>query len=142
LQSASAAVRAFAAGEISADEIDTSGWSPHAVVNLVNSIPAGTATERLIELDETLGLSETRNANIARAWFTRVARLGHRPAYPAMEAHLERFGRTWLLRNVYRSLVEKGEGDYARELFDKARAKYHPLTVLAIEPLLTPASAP
>lgn len=137
LQRASSAARAFAAGEVMAAEIDTNGWSPHAVVNMVNNLPADTTTEKLVELDEALGLSTTRNANIARAWFIRVARLAHRPAYDALEEHVTRNGRTWLLREVYRSLVENGEdGEYARQLFEKARAKYHPLTVLAIDPLL------
>ena len=107
------------------------------MVNLINSLPADVGSEQLSELDAALGLSDTRNAVIARAWFVLVAKRRHTPAYVQMEQHLNRYGRTWLIRDVYRALVENGrDGEQARVMFEKARAAYHPLTVLAIERVL------
>jgi leukotriene-A4 hydrolase len=84
-----------------------------------------------------LGLSTSPNAEIARAWFIEVARRRYLPAYPDMREYLGRFGRTRLIEPVYRELVANGEdGKLAREVFDAARARYHPLTVAAIEAAL------
>ncbi len=132
-----AVARAWIAGEIPATDIPFDEWSPHALVNLINSLPADVSSEQLSELDAALGLSDTRNAVIARAWFVLVAKRRHTAAYVPMEQHLNRYGRTWLIRDVYRALVENGhDGERANAMFEKARAAYHPLTILAIERVL------
>ncbi len=54
-----------------------------------------------------------------------------------MEAYLGRYGRTKLIKPVYRALVENGQDEaLARDIFAKQRHGYHPLTVMAIEPVL------
>ena len=96
-----------------------------------------TTTEQLSALDRALGLSETRNAEISREWFTQVANRRHLPAYPAMERHLKRFGRTWLLSGAYRGLVHNGQDSgLAQRIFEEAKSAYHPLTRKAIENIL------
>jgi TPR repeat protein len=81
-------------------------------------------------------MSRSSNAEIARTWFIQVAERQHRPAYPQLKAHLSRYGRTRLVQPVYEALAANGEDrELARELFDQARAAYHPLTQAAIEPL-------
>ncbi len=132
-----AAARAFAAGEIAAADIPVDEWSPHAVINLLNSLPLETTGEQLSELDAALGLSTTRNAEIGRAWFIQVAKRRHTTAYEQMEQHLNRYGRTKMLANVYRSLLENGQdAKLARAIFEKAKSAYHPITVMAIERVL------
>jgi aminopeptidase N len=142
LAAAARAARDFAAGEITAADIPADGWSPHAMVNLVNSLPLHISYEQLNELDQALGLSESSNVTITRAWFVRVAMLRHLDAYDAMEQHLKRHGRTWLISGVYRALAENGiDGDLARDIFEQARGAYHPATVLAIESIFRKAAA-
>ncbi|HSM68979.1 MAG TPA: M1 family metallopeptidase [Xanthomonadales bacterium] len=137
ISQSTALAQAWAAGEVAAGDIPLSQWSPHVVINFINSLPEGLDAAQLSELDETLGLSGTGNAEIARAWFTEVAQRRHLPAYPAMESHLERFGRIWLLGGIYRGLVNNGADQaLARSLFEQARHAYHPATVTAIEKIL------
>ena len=143
LDRAAAAARAWASGEINATDIPAQGWSPYAVVNLVNNLPADVSSEKLAELDAALGLSSTRNAEIGKVWFTHVARLRHTAAYEKLEQHLIRYGRIRLIRDVYHSLLENGEdGELARAIFEKARSGYHPITVIAIERLFSAEPAP
>ena len=124
----------WAAGEVPVDNIPLSDWSPHATVYFINSLPMDLSTDQLLELDNSFGFSETRNAEIGRAWFIQVATRRHLPAYDAMEAHLNRYGRTRLIFPVYMALSNNGgDAELARSLFDGARGKYHPLTVTAIE---------
>jgi aminopeptidase N len=137
MEASTRAARDFAAGELGADQVPISSWSPQVVVNLLSQLPQSTTSEQLEALDEALGLSSTRNAEIAREWFTQVANRRHMAAYPALQAHLKRFGRTWLLSGAYRGLVSNGkDAALARQVFDEAKAAYHPLTRMAIERIL------
>lgn len=77
--------------------------------------------------------SETRNAEIARTWFIQVATRRYTPAYPQLEAHLNRFGRGRLIAPVYKALAENGEDlALAREMFERAKETYHPLVAMWI----------
>jgi aminopeptidase N len=137
IEASTRAARDFAAGEIGADDISTANWSPQAIVNLLAQLPESTASAQLAALDEALGLSASRNAEIAREWFTQVAQRRHEAAYSAMEQHLKRFGRTWLLSGAYRGLVQNGQdAEWARRIFQEAKGSYHPLTRMAIEKIL------
>jgi aminopeptidase N len=137
IEASTRAARDFAAGEISVEEIPANDWSPQAVVNLLAQLPETTSNAQLAALDDTLGLSASRNAEIAREWFTQVAQRRHEAAYPPMEQHLKRFGRTWLLSGAYRGLVQNGQdAERARRIYQEAKGSYHPLTRMAIEKIL------
>ena len=137
IEASTQAARDFAAGEITAADIPASEWSPQATVNFLAQLPVETTDEQLMALDNALGLSQSRNAEIAREWFTQVAQRRHVSAYPAMERHLKRFGRTWLLSGSYRGLANNGaDGALARRIFNEAKSSYHPLTRKAIEDIL------
>lgn len=134
LEAAAAAARAWSSGELAVDKLSTAGWSPQATVYFIRALPDRLTSGQLAELDRVLGLSTSRNAEIARAWFIEVAERKHRPAYAALPDYLSRYGRTRLVEPVYAALVANGEdAALAVELFERARGTYHPLTVAAIE---------
>jgi len=137
LDAAAADARAWASGELPVDKLSRRSWSPQAAIYFVKALPAGLSRDQLEELDHALGLSATRNAEIARAWYIEVAKRRHLPAYAAMRDYLGRFGRTRLVEPVYRELAANGQDlQLAREIFSGFRSTYHPLTVAAVEPLL------
>jgi hypothetical protein len=71
---------------------------------------------------------------IGKAWFVQVAKRQHRPAYDQLAQYLQRSGRVWLIGPVYAALAKNGSDfELARELFEKARSTYHPLTVTSID---------
>jgi aminopeptidase N len=124
----------WSSGEIDVSDLPVSEWSPQAMIHFINSLDADLPTEKLVEIDIALGLSQTRNAEIGRTWFIQVAQREHRPAYENLAAHLQRFGRTRLVRPVYIALAENGaDRELANELFNDARGEYHPLTNASIE---------
>ena len=124
----------WAAGEVDVNDIPLSGWSPQATVHFINSLPVELSEAQLSELDDSFGFSQTRNAEIGRAWFIQVAARRHLPAYKAMEAHLNRYGRTRLIYPVYMALAKNdSDTELSRTLFEDAKSKYHPLTIMAIE---------
>lgn len=134
LAAAEQAAQAFAAGEVAAFSIDYAEWSPHSVVHFINSLPEGLDDEQLAAVDTAFGFSQSRNAEVTRAWFIQVAKRRYQPAYDAMEEHLARYGRMKLIVPVYAALVANGvDADLAQEWFDANRANYHPIAVQATE---------
>ncbi len=134
LDQAARLAASWAAGETPVAAIPLSDWSPQATVHFINSLPLELSEAQLSELDSVFGFSQTRNAEIGRTWFIQVAGRRHLPAYAAMEAHLNRYGRTRLVEPVYMALAKNGEdAELSQHLFGQAKGKYHPLTVTAIE---------
>jgi aminopeptidase N len=136
LEEAAVAAMDWTNGELAVDKLSENNWSPQATVFFIKALPPALPQDRLAELDRALGLSGSRNAEIARAWFIEAARRRHLPAYEQMRDYLGRFGRIRLIRPVYAELVVNGQDtEWAREIFRNARDRYHPLTVAAIDPL-------
>ena len=139
LDGAAAAARNWSSGELPSSELPFATWSPQAAVYFIKALPPQLSDGQLTELDELLGLSQSRNAEIARTWFTQVAARRHLPAYEAMRAYLGRYGRTRLIEPVYAALVANGQDlEWAKTTFNELRDTYHPLTVTRIEHLFAP----
>jgi aminopeptidase N len=137
LDQAGSLAQAWSIGELGAGDLPSESWSPQAVVWFLGALPPGLEEEQLRELDETLELSNSPNAEIARAWFTQVATRGYRSAYPELRAYLQRNGRTHMIRPVYAALAENGQDlSMAKEIFKHSKSGYHPITRTAIAPLL------
>ena len=125
---------AWAAGDVDLDDISVAGWSPQARIHFINSLPGDLPAEKLAELDAAWNLSTTRNAEIGRTWFIQVAERRYTPAYEALEAHLNRYGRGRLIAPVYVALASNGEDRaLAVELFERAKSAYHPIAVAWIQ---------
>jgi len=134
LETASEMAASWSAGETPVEAIPLSEWSPQAAVHFINSLPVELTDAQLNELDANFDFSQSRNAEIARAWFIQVAKRRYLPAYGAMQEHLNRYGRTRLIKPVYLALAKNGQDtDLADEIFSAARSKYHPITIAAIE---------
>ncbi len=141
LDQAATMALAWSQGELKLSELPIDSWSPQAMVHFINSLPADMTNDELAQLDEALGLSVARNAEIGRTWFIQVAKRQHRAAYDKLERHLNRYGRTRLVKPVYRALAENGSDfELAREMFARARGKYHPITIASIASVLHPES--
>ena len=128
LQQAAELAALWSAGETDVSELPVDRWSPQATIHFINNLDADLPTERLVELDAALGLSDTNNAEIGRTWFIQVATRRHEPAYEQMAGYVRKFGRVRLVYPVYEALTSNGkDAALARELFNAARGTYHPI---------------
>jgi aminopeptidase N len=124
-------------GEIDIADVPASSWSPQGMIHFINNLDADLSEEQLIELDAALGLSVTHNAEIGRTWFIQVAKRQYRQGYEKLDEYLNRYGRTRLVKPLYQALVENGsDAALARELFERARGLYHPITITSVELIL------
>ena len=135
LEQAAELAEMWSRGEIDASELPMSDWSAQASIHFINSLAPDLSTEKLVEIDEALGLSDTQNAEIARTWFIQVAKRQHEPAFDRLAVHVKRFGRVRLVRPVYIALAENGNEELARQLFEEARGDYHPIANAYISPV-------
>ncbi|HEX6789687.1 MAG TPA: M1 family metallopeptidase [Candidatus Krumholzibacteria bacterium] len=121
-----------------ASQLDTRGWTTLEWQRFLDNLPSPLSAERLQDLDETYHLS-TANAVVQRSWFPAVIAAKYEPAYPAIEAFLTTIGRRYLVRPVYLELAKTPEGlEFARGVYQKAKAGYHPITQTGIELVLYP----
>ena len=128
---------AWALGEASLEDVPVDSWSPQALIHFINNLPAVLAEEKLRALDASLGLSDTKNAEIARTWFIQVAKRRYTPAYAKLEKYLNRYGRARLVAPIFGALLANGQdAELAQSMFVKARTAYHPITNGYIERLL------
>ena len=137
LDAAADFAKQWSQGEIDITAVPAASWSPQGLIHFINSLHADLSEAQLVELDTTLGLSDTHNAEIGRTWFMQVAKRQYRQGYAKLEEYLNRYGRTRLVKPLYQSLVENGsDAALAKEMFDRARGLYHPITITSIELIL------
>jgi aminopeptidase N len=121
--------------------IDVAGWSPHEWIHLLRALPASAETPFLTDLDETFGLSESRNSEILFTWLRYAVLSGHvfdsLRADRALADFLERQGRIKFLRPLYAALVEtEGGRERAREIYAVARPGYHAVAAGVVDRIL------
>src|SRR5690606_37494347 len=92
-------------------------------------------------LDTAYMFSQTPNGELAMRWFPLAVRSGYAVAYPPMEAFLERTGRRKPIMPNDEALVHTPEGlADAREVHERARPGYHPISTASVEQVI--ASSP
>jgi leukotriene-A4 hydrolase len=132
-----AAAERFAAGELSAKQIRTRGWTPWHWLHFLRSMPDTITAEQLAALDSAFSLSESSNAEILGEWLTQAATHRYEPAYARMESFLIEVGRRKFLMPIYRALCDTPEGrKVALAIYAKARSGYHSISRGSLDVLL------
>ncbi len=129
----------WVAGSVAAGDIETEAWSTHEWLHFVNGLPEGLSEDQFVALDEAFNLTGTQNAETAFAWYMQAIKADYAPAYPALEGFLLSVGRGKFIYRLYGALQENGKGDWAREVYARARPGYHPIAQRRIDAILNPA---
>lgn len=112
----------------------TGEWSTQEWIHFLEGMPDTLSLEQMSQLDTAYMFSQTPNGEISMRWFPLAVRSGYAIAYPPMEEFLERVGRRKLIMPVYAALVQTQEGlALAREVLERARPGYHPITTASVE---------
>ncbi|NYZ61741.1 M1 family metallopeptidase [Luteimonas deserti] len=124
----------------------TDAWSTQEWLHFLESLPQTLTIEQLTQLDEAYGFTGTDNGEIAMRWYPLAIRSGYTQANEALAAFTARVGRRKLIMPIYTALVQTEPGlALAKEIFEKARPGYHPITTGSVERVIaeaTPAPAP
>ena len=111
---------------------DPTAWTTHEWLRLLERLPDHLDAGRLAELDHAFLLTGTPNGEIARRWYELCGQAGYRAADDELAAFLTGVGRMKLVVPVYKALTANGRADFAREVFERAKPGYHPITTAAV----------
>jgi leukotriene-A4 hydrolase len=94
---------------------------------------------RLAELDEALGLTNSRNSETLFAWLQLALANRYQPAVPAAERFLLSMGRAKFVAPLFKTLI--GEDAWgkaiAEPLYAKAKPGYHSVTSGRVDKLMS-----
>ncbi len=120
-------------GDIAAADIETDAWSAHEWLHFINTLPEDLTADQFAELDDAFALTGAQNAEIAYAWYMQGIKGGYAPIDDALDAFLVRVGRGKFIYRLYQALVDNDRGDWASEIYKRARPGYHPIAQARID---------
>lgn len=131
-----AQVIAIAKGQIP-DQSVTAQWSTHEWLHLLRHLPGDLSSQRMAQLDETYGFSQSGNSEIRAAWFELSINNGYADRImPQIEEFLVDVGRRKFLTPIYGALKDNGYKEEALDIYSKARGNYHSVSRNTIDELL------
>jgi aminopeptidase N len=134
---ADAALAAYTAGGAAA-AVPYAGWNTAERLRFLNGLARKQSAARLAEIDRTLGLGGSANAETLFAWLQLALANRYEPAVPAAERFLMTMGRAKFVTPIFKTLV--GQGAWGRAIADRvyaqARPTYHSVTRGRVDKLL------
>jgi len=119
------------------EPISEHNWSTHEWLHFIRKIPENTNLEILKKADQKFNFSNSKNAEIAAAWFELSIQSGYnKNNIEQIETFLISIGRRKFLTPLYTALKDKGELDTATNIYKKARKNYHAVSTQTIDKLL------
>jgi aminopeptidase N len=116
-----------------------SDWVAQQWLYFLDYMPATLTATQLADLDKTFGFSKTANAEIAHSWLMLVVANLYQPGFARLEEYLKTVGRRKLIVPLYEELMKTPSGaEFAKRVFEKARAGYHPETLNAVQAIVEP----
>ncbi len=122
-------------GEALPSQEQTRGWTASEWqfwLHRFGTKPEHSACE---ELDRRFALTRSGNFEVLASWLEPAIRAGYGPAISRAETLLGEVGRMKYLKPLYRALAARDAG-LAREIFERNRARYHPIAVQVVEAVL------
>ncbi|HEX8334353.1 MAG TPA: M1 family metallopeptidase [Segetibacter sp.] len=111
--------------------------SSNELLYFLSHLPADLTTVEMAQLDKEFKFTQAGNAEVQCAWYTLALRHQYKPAYANIKKFLTEVGRRKFLLPLYKELIKTPEGKtWAKQIYAKARANYHPVSYLTIDELL------
>jgi len=118
-------------------DLQTNSWSIHHWLHFIGQLAATVDKAQLQQLDQGFGLSQSQNAEVTTAWFKVALAKNYSQAQPWLEQFLIRVGRRKFVVPLYQQLSQSPDTlSWAKAVYQKARAGYHPLTQSAVDKVL------
>jgi aminopeptidase N len=133
--------RAFVAGTLAADKLDAKSWNTQEWMYFLDRLPDVPKLDQIKAIDAAWHLTGTPNAEIGMRWYIHAIAAGDKAVWPAAAEHMMRIGRLYLTLPLYKAFAKTPEGlAYARQVYAKAKAGYHPMTQQAAQSILDKAA--
>jgi aminopeptidase N len=128
------ALRAFAGGGAAPASL-WAKWTTAERLRFLDGLPRELPQPRLAELDRSLQLTGSRNAETLFAWLQLALANRYEPAVPAAEQFLMSMGRRKFVAPLFETLAKEGEWGrpIAARIYAKARPTYHSVTTGTVD---------
>lgn len=122
------------AGQASTGELPAQQWSVYQWLHFLIGLEDSVDAERMAELDQAFSLTESGNYEILFQWLMRSIETRYEPGIERLETFLLNVGRNKFTRPLYSALADTDWGrEWGIDVYQRARAGYHPLTRQASE---------
>lgn len=128
---------AMQANGIIPTQAKTQNWNTHQWLYFLRNLPDSLSLEQMKNLDNAFGFTHSTNSEIQCDWYYHCIVNNYTVAQAFIEKFLTRVGRRKFLTPLYKAYIKTTEGKIlAKQIFDKARNKYHPLAQHTVGELL------
>jgi aminopeptidase N len=111
--------------------------STNELLYFISHLPSDLTIEEMNSLDKEFAFSRSHNSEVQAAWYVLAIAHQYKPAYPFIEKFLTEVGRRKFLVPLYKQMIKTPEGNaWAKNIYAKARANYHPVSSHTIDELL------
>lgn len=110
-------------------------WTTAERLRFLNGLPRQQPQPRLAELDRSLELTTSRNAETLFAWLQLALANRYQPAVPAAERFLMTMGRRKFVAPLFETLMKQGDWGrpIAERIYATARPTYHSVTTGTVD---------
>eukprot|EP00271_Cylindrocystis_brebissonii_P012994 TRINITY_DN32530_c0_g1_i1.p1 TRINITY_DN32530_c0_g1~~TRINITY_DN32530_c0_g1_i1.p1 ORF type:complete len:623 (+),score=123.87 TRINITY_DN32530_c0_g1_i1:302-2170(+) len=115
---------------------DVADWQAPEWQMYLGMLPKKMPKAKVAELDAAFSFSKSSNWELRIAFLTIAAYSAFSPCYPGIETALMEVGRMKYLKPLYEGLVAGGALALAKEIFAKAKVKYHSIARQVVEAVL------
>lgn len=122
---------------IPAKDLKTNTWSTQEWLRFIFQIDSAITLNQIKDLDNTFHFTDSKNSEIADAWFLVALEHNYEDAYPAMQDFLINVGRRKFLLPLYEEMNKTDIGKIrALNIYKKARGNYHSVSQNSIDEIL------
>ena len=119
---------------------DVAAWKTAQTYLFLQFLPRVIPIEHCRALESAFALDRTRVPQFQSQFYEIAIRSGYRDCLPRAEALITTVGRMFIIVPVFQAMAQtEWSRPLARPLLEKVRPRHHPITVLAMEQLLTQA---
>ncbi|MCL1066481.1 M1 family metallopeptidase [Shewanella olleyana] len=119
------ALRQFSEG-VNATKLTVTGWRVHHWQFFITQLPFQLNQVQLKDLDMAFAFTQSQNAELACDWFRVAIRNQYDVVLPKVSGFLREIGRAKFVKPLYSELLIAGYLTEATEIYQQARAGYHP----------------
>lgn len=128
---------AMQANGIIPTQSETQNWNTHQWLYFLRNLPDSLSLEQMKNLDNAFGFTHSTNSEIQCDWYYHCIVNNYTVAQAFIEKFLTSVGRRKFLTPLYKAYIKTAEGKIlAKQIFEKARNKYHPLAQHTVGELL------
>jgi aminopeptidase N len=120
------------------DAAEVTAWTPTEWQLYLDRAPRSLTAEQLATLDARFKLSSAKNTEVHVAWLVLALQCGSTSVVPQVEAFVAKYGRMKYLKPLFSALHARAETKpTAKALFEKCKARFHPIARQVISGLLS-----